>query len=187
MFAVKNGQRPPKSPPQTYFEGANMIWSLIEDCWAQSSEQRPTASDVVQRIRFPGGDTRRSRSSDGIVRCEAFTYTGKQCLERLEVDTLALAHTHPEEEIKRQSRPSGGIVQCSAFSVLGKQCSRRMKVGPRPRGGIKMFCRQHALTSVYNPFAVHADLSRIVEPIQLYSAVRLGNDLRETHISLTRG
>lgn len=63
MFSVTKGLRPCKPSLEKDFEGASLIWDVIEACWTQSPKQRPTASDVVQRIRFPGRDMRKSEST----------------------------------------------------------------------------------------------------------------------------
>lgn len=63
MFSVTKGLRPSKPSLEKDFEGASLIWDLIEACWTQSPKQRPTASDVVQRIRFPGHSNMRKSGS----------------------------------------------------------------------------------------------------------------------------
>lgn len=54
LFSVTKGNRPRKPSSQScklHPDVATHVWNLIEDCWDQSPEKRPTAGDVVQRIR----------------------------------------------------------------------------------------------------------------------------------------
>ncbi|KAJ7651265.1 kinase-like domain-containing protein [Roridomyces roridus] len=53
-MAVLRGERPARPPSCCGTPALDGLWSLIEDCWQQAPESRPTASQVVERLQ--GGD-----------------------------------------------------------------------------------------------------------------------------------
>ena len=52
-MSVSQGMRPTQPLPDfsTKRGLSDDIWSLIEQCWAQNSTERPTATQVVERLR----------------------------------------------------------------------------------------------------------------------------------------
>lgn len=50
---VLEGKRPPRpSDEQSSARGLNdKIWHLIENCWAQNHSERPTAENILERLR----------------------------------------------------------------------------------------------------------------------------------------
>lgn len=48
VLAVKSGKRPPK--PSGVWIG-NTLWDLIERCWRQQREQRPSAKETVEELQ----------------------------------------------------------------------------------------------------------------------------------------
>ncbi|KAJ6622330.1 hypothetical protein B0H10DRAFT_908142 [Mycena sp. CBHHK59/15] len=63
ILKVIMGERPlrPASWPET--TPINNIWILLQDCWEEKSETRPTAAQIVQRLAGPPIDTKTSQSS----------------------------------------------------------------------------------------------------------------------------
>ncbi|KAJ7139286.1 kinase-like domain-containing protein [Mycena epipterygia] len=53
---VINGKRPSK--PETF--SRENIWVLIQDCWKQEPDQRPTMTEVFQRLTSPGAESMQS-------------------------------------------------------------------------------------------------------------------------------
>ncbi|KAJ7036674.1 kinase-like domain-containing protein [Mycena alexandri] len=48
--AVLQGRRPPHPPSCLGMPALEGLWNLLQDCWDQSPERRPTASQVVERL-----------------------------------------------------------------------------------------------------------------------------------------
>ena len=53
MFAVKEGKRPSRPLDEvSRIRGLNNeIWNIIEACWTQDPNARPSATEVVERLR----------------------------------------------------------------------------------------------------------------------------------------
>ncbi|KAJ7695231.1 kinase-like domain-containing protein, partial [Mycena metata] len=49
-IAVLQGRRPPRPPSCFGTPALEGLWNLLQDCWDQSPEQRPTASQVIERL-----------------------------------------------------------------------------------------------------------------------------------------
>jgi hypothetical protein len=54
VLAVKYGKRPPKPSAELWLAHGleDYLWDLIERCWRQEHEQRPTAKEVVEELRL---------------------------------------------------------------------------------------------------------------------------------------
>jgi hypothetical protein len=73
---VEKGERPPRPEaidfsPSIAFDG---LWRLVEACWAQLPDERPTASDVQRAIlNLQGGNANSTVESDGRTSATAET------------------------------------------------------------------------------------------------------------------
>ncbi|KAJ7651258.1 kinase-like domain-containing protein [Roridomyces roridus] len=60
---VTNGRRPPCPPPECRLEirKLNAAWTLVEACWAQNPNERPTAAQVVEALKGTGIGARETK------------------------------------------------------------------------------------------------------------------------------
>ncbi|KAJ6618142.1 kinase-like domain-containing protein [Mycena sp. CBHHK59/15] len=62
MFKVLQGERPPQPnwPRTTQYDG---VWSLLQDCWKEKPDERPTATQIVEQLIGPVIQLQRSQFS----------------------------------------------------------------------------------------------------------------------------
>ncbi|KAJ7651064.1 kinase-like domain-containing protein [Roridomyces roridus] len=75
MFAVLEGRRPSRPPSCSGTPTLDGLWALLQDCWHADPDSRPTAVQVVQRLR--GGDIGAVENSTQSVKDWDSTSTSK--------------------------------------------------------------------------------------------------------------
>ncbi|KAJ7633219.1 kinase-like domain-containing protein [Roridomyces roridus] len=64
VMAVLAGQRPTRLPSLSGTSALDGLWALLQECWNATPESRPTAAQIVQRLKGDGIGARESTQSE---------------------------------------------------------------------------------------------------------------------------
>ncbi|KAJ7113514.1 kinase-like domain-containing protein [Mycena epipterygia] len=53
MFKVVEGRRPSRPTSGSDTVALDSLWELLEDCWKETPDKRPTAAQIVERLKSP--------------------------------------------------------------------------------------------------------------------------------------